>query len=80
MPRGWPCWSGWRARPHIARLRGAVGLIPATREPAMLAVSILAQVAAAHDAAARALQEDAAETGDLVRARSCACAQANQVQ
>lgn len=55
--------------PHIGRLRGAVGLIPATREPAMLAVSILAQVAAAHDAAARALQEEAVQTGGLVHAR-----------
>jgi len=34
--------------PLIARLRGRIGLIPSTRDPALLALSVLAEIAAAY--------------------------------
>lgn len=37
---------------HLSRLRGHIGLIPATRDPGTLAISILAEIAAEYAAAA----------------------------
>lgn len=51
------------AEAALARLSGHIGLIPATRDPATLAVSILAELAASHARAGAARLSQAATAG-----------------